>query len=565
MAIADTPDGPVLLDPAVLSAVRTKDDVALRTAWQRYLEYSTASDKRKQTQEAVRLAILLLSVLVVILAVVSTYLATERGRLEVMAGIPAAASAIEAAAPEALNPVNQTQTLGGLCAIMRQPTAAECLGSVNNLIELNKIILIALPLIIAGTLTWMMQFMPGTAWIGYRIGAELVRYQLYLYRMEAGDYTGKTSSEQQEQLLERVKQARRRVDQLGSSEPYTLPIPADLGTAVKAKCNDARDDGFSQLSVDEYLLYRIRPQREWYVKKLHRNYGDLRTWRAGVLFMTGIGAFLVAVGFEPWVAVTTSIATAAGIFIDLKMYGRTYAIYHTAVMELDEEVARWLALPQERKDEAAEVSDFVKRVEDILQRERERWMQQAMQSQAASEQGLLRNVNLANSPFRVAEGINRDNDIPASVPAAQSVRASALATQTTAQAAIPVSVSAPALDPAPTPTTPMSAPTAASAPAAPPAPASSTGGATAPFGQPRSAQAPPPRPAAAPPATPPARPVPVTASQTVPAVAAASAASAAGTGPQATPAPAVVRAAPPSSPRPAPPAPPELDVLPPSS
>ena len=559
MAIADTPDGPVQMDPAVLSAVRTKDDVALRTAWQRYLEYSTASDKRKQTQEAVRLAILLLGVLVVILAVVSTYLATERGRLEVMAGISAAEGISEVAAPAAAS----LAAPGGLCAIMRQPTAVECLGSVNNLIELNKIILIALPLIIAGSLTWMMQFMPGTAWIGYRIGAELVRYQLYLYRMQAGDYTGKTSSEQQEQLLERIKQARRRVDQLGSSEPYTLPTPADLGAAVKAKCHDVRDDGFSQLTVDEYLLYRIHPQREWYVKKLHRNYADLRNWRAGVLFMTGIGAFLVAVGFEPWVAVTTSIATAAGILIDLKMYGRTYAIYHTAVMELDEEVARWLALPQERKDEEAEVSDFVKRVEDILQRERERWMQQAMQSQTASEQGLLRNVNLANSPFRVAEGINKDNDIPSSVPAAQSVRASAVATQTTAQAAAsapsPAPASTPAIDPAPTPTAPIAAPAAARAPVSPPVSVtSSAGGAAAPYAQPRPAQAAPPHPAVAAPAAPAPRPAaPVTASQTVPAVAAAGAPS------QATPAPAVVRTTPAS--RPAPPAPPELDVLPPSS
>lgn len=560
MAIADTPDGLVQMDPAVLSAVRTKDDVALRTAWQRALEYSTASDKRKQTQEAVRLAILILGVLVVILAVVSTYLATERGRLEVIAGLPPAASAAAPDAAGAAAAAGDAQALSGLCAIMRQATATECLGAVNNLIELNKIILIALPLIIAGTLTWMMQFMPGTAWIGYRIGAELVRYQVYLYRMEAGDYLGKSSSEQQEQLLERVKQARRRVDQLGSSEPYTLATPPDLAAAVKARCNDPRDDGFSQLTVDEYLLYRIRPQREWYVRKLHRNYNDLRNWRAAALFMTGIGAFLVAIGFEPWVAVTTSIATAAGIYIDLRMYGRTYGIYHTAVMELDEEVARWLALPQERKDEPAEVSDFVKRVEDILQRERERWMQQAMQSQTASEQGLLRNVNLANSPFRVAEGINKDNDIPASVPAAQPVRAQATATQTTVRvttstpAAAPVAV--PVTDPAPTPITPLVAPAAASN--GPVLPYSSNAVAPAPAAVPRPAVTPAARPAA-----------PVTSSQTVPAVVspapAPAVAAPVGNSVQ-PPVPAVARVAPaPSAPRPAPPLPPELDVLPPSS
>lgn len=429
MAIADTPGGPVETDPAVLSAVRTTDDVALRSAWQRYLEYSTASNKRKKTQEAVRLFIVILSVVVVVLAVVSTYLSTERGRLEVLASGAAIVSA-EAGA----------EAMGGLCAIMRQPAPAECLASINNLIELNKIILIALPLIIAGTLTWIMQFMPGTAWIGYRVGAELVRYQLYLYRMSAGDFSGKGPNDQQELLLDRIKQARRRVDQLGSSEPYTLAVPADLASAVRAKCDDERDDGFSPLTVDEYLLYRIQPQREWYVRKLHRNYSDLRNWRAGVLFVTGLGAFLVAINLEPWVAVTTSLATAAGIFIDLKMYGRTYSIYHTAVMELDEEVARWLALPQDRKDEPAEISVFVKAIEDIFQRERERWMQQAMQSQTASEQSLLRNVNLANSPFRIVDGINRDNEVQQTDPETQSQNARATSTRPAVQntSAVPV-------------------------------------------------------------------------------------------------------------------------------
>jgi hypothetical protein len=557
MAIADTPNGPMQMDPAVLSAVRTPDDVALRTAWQRYLEYSTASDKRKRTQEAVRELILVLTVLVVILAVISTYLGSERARLEVMVGLAPAAAALDASLAEA---AGETQSLGDLCAVMRQATPADCLTSVNNLIELNKIILIALPLILAGMLTWMMQFMPGTAWIGYRIGAELVRYQLYLYRMQAGDYTGLSANAQQEQLLERVKQARRRVDQLGSSEPYTLPTPSDLAAAVKAKCHDPRDDGFSVLSVEEYLLYRIRPQREWYVKKLHRNYSDLRNWRAGVLLLTGLGAFLVAIGFEPWVAVTTAMATAAGIFIDLKMHGRTYAIYHTAVMELDEETARWLALPQEMKDEPAEISDFVKRIEDILQRERERWMQQAMQSQTASEQGLLRNVNLANSPFRVAEGINRDNDIPSSVPPAQSVRenaAQSAAQSSASRATATVAAVTVAIDPSPTPVTPMAPPAPAMPPAAPAAPARPPASpaptqAAAPV---RSAVTSAPRPATPAPGASSASPapgVPAANNNTSPA-----------------PVPAVVgRAAAASvtpATRPAPPTPPELDVLPPSS
>ncbi len=570
MAIADTPDGPVEMDPAVLSAVRTKDDVALRTAWQRYIEYSTASDKRKKTQEAVRQFIIVLSVVVVVLAVVSTYLSTERGRLEVLT------------ASIAVTPAAQSEAMDGLCAIMRQPIPSDCLDSVNNLIELNKVILIALPLLIAGTLTWMMQFMPGTAWIGYRVGAELVRYQLYLYRMAAGDFTGKSPNEQQELLLDRIKQARRRVDQLGSSEPYTLAAPPDLAAAVKAKCNDERDDGFSPLTVDEYLLYRIRPQREWYIRKLHRNYNDLRNWRASVLFVTGLGAFLVAINLEPWVAVTTAMATAAGIFIDLKMYGRTYAIYHTAVMELDEEVARWLALPQDRKDESAEISDFVKSIEDILQRERERWMQQAMQSQTASEQSLLRNVNLANSPFRVADGINRDNDVQPEVPVVQSQNARATSTRPAVRVTNTVPA-VPAESAPPVPAAPAAPVSAVPRPATSTLPAASVSSAPRPVITTTPRTAPSVRPAASPaaPNGSPASPAPAVAASAPPVpatVGRAASSSPAASAPSAPADPAVSAAVPatvgraasapaPSAPRsPAPPdEPPELDVLPPST
>ncbi len=545
MAIATPPDGPVQMDPAVMSAVRTPDDVALRTAWQRYLEYSTAANKRKRTQERARLIIIVLSVVVTVLAVFSTVLATESSRLEVLAANPGISADV------------RTEALDGWCAGLFQSNVNDCLNGVNTLIGANKIVLIALPLIIAGMLTWMMQFMPSTAWIGYRVGAELVRYQIYLYRMESGDFLGKGPNEQQEILLDRVKQARRRVDQLGSSEPYTLPTPPNLPAAVKATCDDERDDGFSPLTVDEYLLYRIRPQREWYVSRLHRNYRDLKNWRAGALVLTGLGAFLVAVGFEPWVAVTTAIATAVGIFIDLRMYGRTYAIYHTAVMELDEEVANWLALSQERKDTPLELSDFVKRVEDILQRERERWMQQAMQSQTASEQGLLRNVNLANSPFKVAEDINSDYAVTGTAAgeaaASQAVRAtSTRPALTTAQvaAAAPAAAVRPAI-----PAT--SSRPAAAAPSAPRpvAPASAPAASTEPPVLPMSA---------ANPAT------NATTTTLRPAVLAAarngSANSTPVSAPEPEPAPAVVGRAPAAPTRPTPPTlPPELDVLPPSS
>lgn len=104
-------------------------------------------------------------------------------------------------------------------------------------------------------------------------------------------------------------------------------------------------------------------------------------------------------------AVATALGLSIGMYIDLKMYGRTYALYHLAAEKLENEINRWSILPAEQKKLAARTAEFVTRVEEIFNEERYRWMQQAIQAQMASEQALMRNINLANSPFKFEDAL----------------------------------------------------------------------------------------------------------------------------------------------------------------
>ncbi|MFQ3566263.1 MAG: DUF4231 domain-containing protein [Aggregatilineales bacterium] len=331
---------------------RSPGDSALRVAWQRYLEYSYAANRRKRTHVRVRRGVILLSLVSTVLAVTITY-------RDVVPLIGAVADGI-------------------------------------------RLVLIILPLVIAGILAFSLQFMPSMAWIAYRIGAEMIRRQIYLYRMNAGEYIDKPSFDQQELLIQRIGEADTRVDEIGSPEPYIMPNFEDLEAEVRKKVDRPEiDDGFSAMSVEQYIEGRVIPQREWYINKLHHDYRSLRRWRAMVLFFAGLGSFLVVIGLEPLVAITTAFGVAIGLYIDLQLYGRTYGIYHLTARRLEQEMARWSVLPAEQKDENAEQAAFVQRIEDIFQEERDVWMQQALQAQSATEQGIMRNVNLANTPFNL--------------------------------------------------------------------------------------------------------------------------------------------------------------------
>lgn len=361
---------PIEASDAPASNPRTTDDAALQTAWARFLDYEHASEKSKPTQVRIREWIIFLSLLATILSIAYSTL-------------PADAN--------------------------------------TELRNLMRGVLFLLPLILSGILAWALQFMPSTAWIAYRVGAELIGYHIYLYRARAGEYLQLGEAERQETLVNRLVETRQRVDDMGVSTPYIALAERDLLATVKANLLreqkgvanpknpiHIKDDGFTELDVNAYIQVRVLPRRYWYVRRLQNDWSRLKFWRAAVLGCTGAGAALVFFGHEPWLAVMTAASVAASLFIDLHMYGRTYSIYHMTVMRIDEELARWQSLPMHKRDEPAEQSVMIETMEKIFKEERDRWMEQAMQAQQVSEQGLIKSANLTNSPYDFVEKTNAD-------------------------------------------------------------------------------------------------------------------------------------------------------------
>src|SRR5258708_6100702 len=253
------------------NTIHTVDDLALQAAWRRFLDYDTAAGFQKVSHTRIRSTIIVLGLVASVLAVASTY--------------------------------------SGLF--------------IDPLKTPIRVVLIFVPILSAALLTYAYQFSPSLSWVAYRIGAELVRREIYLYRMQAGDYTGLTPGQQQQLILTRLSEANKRVNKIGAPDPYLQTTIVDIPKAVVGKTNNPADHGFSTLTPDEYITSRIEPQKDWYIKKARSDYSQMRRWRVYGLGAAAASSAVAALGVEPMVAATTAVGVALATYMELQMYGRT--------------------------------------------------------------------------------------------------------------------------------------------------------------------------------------------------------------------------------------------------
>lgn len=150
-----------------------------------------------------------------------------------------------------------------------------------------------------------------------------------------------------------------------------------------------KDDGFNQIITgSEYIKQRIDPQLKWYDDKATADFRNARYWQVAVLISSAAATVAAAIVQDPIVALLGALTGALTLMIDLKMYGRTYAIYTATAKSLRDEAQAWLAKDAETQAKPEELANLVERVENIFEAERDLWMQQAVQSQTAVDNAL---------------------------------------------------------------------------------------------------------------------------------------------------------------------------------
>lgn len=355
-------------------------DPALLSAWRRFLDYDRVSTTQKRTYLRIREWVILLYFL-------------------------AASGAV-------------------LTAILQASgTASEWV------LNIMRLLLVIMPLVSIGLNNYANQFASSTSWIEYRVGAETIREKIYLYRLRAGEFAVLPSlQDRQRKLLEMVNEADRRIDRANATLPYMQPLEVEKlpGRSVPERVrlktdtpyrtpNEPYDDGFSPLSVADYLNFRIRNQVDWYTRRIDSDYRAVKLARLFALIIAGTGSVIAALGngLEGLVAITTAAGVALTMKSDSRMYGATYATYHLTASRLRTELTQWEILTPEQQQDPEIAAELVARMEKILSDERETWRSSAIELQNTADRTVTAHIRTDGNPIAaVAHRANSLDEYP---------------------------------------------------------------------------------------------------------------------------------------------------------
>lgn len=209
----------------------------------------------------------------------------------------------------------------------------------------------------------------GEGWMMLRDSAETLKREIYRYRSRVGAYRPEETREKK--LLAKLEKVARRLfgtdRPLGRLRPYggaALPPP---GTVAPG------DDGFADLTAENYLELRLRDQLNYYRNRIGRFERRLRLLNWSVVVLGGVGTFLAAVGLEIWIPVSVSLSGAFGSYLEMRRLDMWLVIYSRTVMELENVAAWWRSLPPEERARDTRREQLVGRTEAVLQTESSDW------------------------------------------------------------------------------------------------------------------------------------------------------------------------------------------------
>ncbi len=242
-------------------------------------------------------------------------------------------------------------------------------------VEYRQLIAIALPLVISILVAGASQFERGLTWVVLRGSAETIKSEIYRYRTRVGTYSEEhTQRETREIKLARKLKAigerlmKTEVNQAGI-QPYKGEIPSPYASAPQ-------DDGFSDLSTEQYVEFRLQDQLKFYHPRVERFSRQIRRLNWLIIIMGGVGALIAAIGFAPWIAVTTALAGALTSFMEIKNAQKTLSGYNQVVNDLESIRMWWHALTPAQQSKPSNFEKLVNNTEGVMQSERDSWIQE---------------------------------------------------------------------------------------------------------------------------------------------------------------------------------------------
>ncbi|MBN8580606.1 MAG: SLATT domain-containing protein [Anaerolineae bacterium] len=253
-----------------------------------------------------------------------------------------------------------------------------------------KFLLIASPLIASGLAAYTNDAFATGDWLVARAGAEEILKEIYIYRTILRD-----NPKRREWLEKRLGKIQRSVYRGMNGELAMKAFKGTLPPAPRFNPSDPNcDNGFSDLTGDEYYKFRLENELNWHIKKVNQKQEERNRLKILILSLGILGAILAASSETTlWVALVASLTTAFLGWQQLKNLELVVKNYSKVIIELGIISDHWKNLEAEERTQT-EVNRMVRATEDMLWSRNVEYikaMQEALKDSSLDEEAKLIN------------------------------------------------------------------------------------------------------------------------------------------------------------------------------
>jgi hypothetical protein len=136
------------------------------------------------------------------------------------------------------------------------------------------------------------------------------------------------------------------------------------------------------LTAEEYLAFRVEDQFNYYQKKAARLGKGLRRFQLTIFFLSAVGTLLAGLGFDVWIAVSSSLAAAVTAYLEFRRVETNVISCNISAADLYDIRIWWHALSPDTRTQKGSIETLVISTEAVLQVENAGWLQEMREALA---------------------------------------------------------------------------------------------------------------------------------------------------------------------------------------
>ncbi|PSB25500.1 DUF4231 domain-containing protein [Stenomitos frigidus] len=244
---------------------------------------------------------------------------------------------------------------------------------------------LAVPIILGVLVAISVKFNMGISWVMLRSSAEALKKEIYRYRMQVGEYnpTKLTPAESRDIRLARaLKLVSKRLMQTPVNQTDLLAYDTEKNPLPPKDGTPKGDDGFGDMTAEQYLAWRVDDQFDYYQKKAARLGKGLRRFQLVIFFLSAVGTLLAGLGFDVWIAVSSALAAAVTAYLEFRRVETNVVSCNISAADLYDIRVWWHALSLEARAQRVNIETLVASTEAVLQTENAGWLQEMREALA---------------------------------------------------------------------------------------------------------------------------------------------------------------------------------------